>query len=325
MKPQPLLAGLLAATFAATGWAQTPAPAAYPSKTITLVVVQAAGSGSDIVARLLAREITRELGATVVVDNKPGANGTIAAQAVARAAPDGHTLLVGTATTNAANFAFYPGKLGYEPGTFEVAGLLSASPMTLLVHPDAPWKNVADLVADAKKQPGKFNCATGLSTSQVACEVFAKMAGIQATTVNYRSSPQALTDLAGNQVSYGFADGAVATTFVRGNKLRALAVAGAEREKVLPDAPTFAEVGMADLQITGWAGVFAPAGTPQAVLEKLNAVLIKANGAPEFVQARQATGGVPLNFSVPQARQFVKSEIERWHRLHRDSGVKLEM
>lgn len=320
--PTFLRTALVAASLAATGaWAQD----AYPSKTITLVVAQAAGSGSDIVARLLARELGRDLNATVVVDNKPGANGSIAAQTVARAAADGHTLLMGTATTNAANYAFYPGKLGYEVSSFEVAGLLSASPMTLLVPAESPWKSVADLIADGKKQPGKLNCGSGLSTSQVACELFAKLGGFQASTVNYRSSPQSLTDLAGGQVQYAFADAAVAAAFVGSKKVRALAVAGQVREKILPETPTFAEAGMPDLQIVGWAGVFAPAGTPKPVLEKLNAILIKANDAPEFVKARQVSGGTPLNFTLPQAQQFVKSEVERWQRLHRDSGVKLEM
>ena len=321
--PQLLLAAV--ASFSACWSGTAVAQDLYPVKTVTLVVPQAAGSGSDIVARLLARELGRELNVTVVVDNKPGANGAIAAQHVARAAPDGATLLMGTATTHAANYAFYPGKLGYEPGQFEVAGMLSASPMTLLVPAESPWKTVADLVADAKARPGKLNCGSGLSTSQVACEVFARQSGIQATTVNYRSSPQALTDLVGGQVSYAFADAAVAAGFVAGKRLRALAVAGASREKIMAEVPTFVELGQADFQVTGWAGVFAPAATPKALLEKLNAVIIKANDAPEFVKARQTTGGTPLNFNLPQAQQFVKTEIDRWQRLHRDSGVKLEM
>ena len=312
-------AGALLALATST-WAQD----SYPSRPITLVVPQAAGSGSDLVARLLARELQREFNATVVVDNKPGGNGAIAAQAVARAAPDGYTLLMGTATTNAANFAFYPGKLGYEPGSFDVVGLLAASPMTVLVTTESPWKTVAELIADAKKQPGKLNCGAGLATAQVACELFAKLNNLQATTVNYRSSPQSLTDLAGGQVQYAIADMAVASGLVAGKKLRALAVIGPTREALWPDVPTLMELGMADVQITGWAGVFAPAGTPRAVLEKLNPVLIKANDAPEFVKSRASTGGRPLTFALPAAQQFVRAEVERWQRLFRDSGVKLE-
>lgn len=309
------------AAAAAPAWAQE----AYPARPITLVVSQAAGSGSDIVARLLARELTRELGASVVVDNKPGANGAIAAQAVAKAAADGHTLLIGTATTNAANFSFYSGKLGYEPGSFEVAGLLSSSPLTLLVPSDSPWKTLADLLAEAKRQPGKLNCGAGTATAQVACELLAKRAGIQASTINYRSSPQSLTDLSGGQVQYAFADFAAAAALLHGKKLRALAVADASREKALPEAPTFAEAGMADFQIIGWAGVFAPSGTPRPILERLNPILLKANDAPEFTRARQVTGGTPLVFNVRDAQQFVRTEIERWQRLHRDSGVRLDM
>lgn len=312
------LVGLLG--LSATAGAQD----AYPSKPITLVVPQAAGSGSDIVARLLARELQREFNATVVVDNKPGGNGAIAAQAVARAAPDGYTLLMGTATTNAANFAFYPGKLGYEPGSFEVVGLLAASPMTLLVTAESPWKTVADLIADAKKQPAKMNCGAGIATAQVACELLAKINGLQTATVNYRSSPQSLTDLAGGQVQFAIVDMAVASGLVAGKKLRALGVIGPVREALWPEVPTMMELGMADFQVTGWAGVFAPAGTPRAVLEKLNPVLIKANDAPEFVKSRASTGGRALNFALPAAQQFVRSEVERWQRLYRDSGVKLE-
>ena len=325
MQRRSLLPALLLAALGGWGHATAQAQDNYPSKPITLVVSQAAGAGSDIAARLLARELQRELNANVVVDNKPGGNGAIAAQLVARAAPDGYTLLMGTAATNAANFAFFPGKLGYEPGSFEVAGVLSASPMSLLVTAEAPWKTVAELIADAKKQPGKLNCGAGIATAQVACEIFARRNGLQAATVNYRSSPQSLTDLAGGQVQYVVADQAAASALVASKKLRALAVLAPTRTALWPDVPTMIELGMADFQVIGWAGVFAPAGTPKAALDKLNAVLMKANDAPEFVKSRATNGGIPLVFNQREAQQFVKSEVDRWQRLFRESGVKIDM
>lgn len=322
MSRSTLLRGLAAtAALAATG---VGAQEAYPSRPITLVVPFAAGSGADIGARLLAKDLTDALGATVVVDNKPGANGAIGAQVVARAKPDGYTLMLGSATTNAANYAFFPGKLGYDAASFDIVGGIGASPISLYVAANAPWRSVAELVADAKRQPGKFSCGSGNAVTQVACEVFRKQAGIEAVNVPYKSNPQSLTDVVGGQVSYAFADAAVSQVFLEGKKLRAIGVAAAQRNAVTPEAATFKEQGFADFEITAWTAVFAPAGTPAPIIEKLNALIRKSTDSPESVQSRARSGSVAMPFNVAEAKRFVSGEVTRWARYVKDSGVKPE-
>jgi tripartite-type tricarboxylate transporter receptor subunit TctC len=318
-----LARGLFAAAIGLIGSGAS-AQDGYPSRTVTIVVPFAAGSGADIGARLLAKDLTEALGATVVVDNKPGANGAIGAQAVARAKPDGYTLMLGSATTNAANYAFFPGKLGYEPAAFDIVGGMGASPISLYVAANAPWRNVADLVADAKRQPGKFSCGSGNAVTQVACEVFRKQAGIEAVNVPYKSNPQSLTDVVGGQLSYAFADAAVSQVFLEGKKLRAIGVAAAQRNPVTPDAATFKEQGFADFEITAWTAVFAPAGTPAPIIEKLNVLIRKSSDSPESVQSRARSGSVAMPFNVAEAQRFVSNEVARWARYVKDSGVKPE-
>ena len=324
MRRPALLRYLLAATAAVTLTPAVLAQDSYPSRPITMVVPFAAGSGTDIGTRILAKDLTALLGATVIVENKPGANGAIAAQAAARAKPDGYTLLVGSATTNAANFAFFPGKLGYEPTSFDIVSGLGGSAISLYVAANSPWKNIADLVADAKRQPGKFNCGSGNAVTQVACEVFRKQAGIEAVNVPYKSNPQSLTDVVGGQVSYAFADASVAQVFLEGKRLRAIGVAAAQRNPVTPDAATFKEQSYADFEITAWTAVFAPAGTPAAIVEKLNAAIRKSADSPESVASRTRSGAFAINLDVPEARRFAASELARWARYVKDSGVKPE-
>ena len=313
---------LAAALALLAGAAQAQDP--YPSRPITLVVPFSAGGGADIGARLLAKDLTESLGTTVVIDNKPGANGAIGAQAVARAKPDGYTLLMGSATTNAANHAFFAGKLGYEPGSCDAVGGIGSSPLSLYVAAGAPWRSVADLVVDAKRRPGQLNCGSGNAVTQVACEVFRKTAGIQTVNVPYKSNPQSLTDVVGGQLSFAFADGAVAQVYLEGKRLRAIGVAAAQRNPATPDVATFREQGFADFEITAWTAVFVPAGTPPAIIDKLNAVIRKSADSPESVQTRARTGSTALNLGVAEIRRFVDGEQQRWARYVKDSGVKPE-
>ena len=238
---------------------------AYPSRAITLVVPFPAGSGTDLSARMLARDMTESLGQSVVVENRPGANGSLGAQIVMRAKPDGHTLLIGAAATNASNYAFYPGKLGYTPASFDIVGGLGIVPLSLVVAANAPWKSLAELIADAKKNPGKLACGSGTTTAQVACEIFMLRAGISVLNVPYKGTPPAMTDLAGGQVQFVFADGTSASPLVEQKRLRVLATAASKRAPYWPEVPTFIELGMSDLEISAWSAVFVPAGTPAAV------------------------------------------------------------
>ena len=308
--------------------AAVPAPAqaqdAYPSRTITRVVPFPAGSGTDMSARLFAKDMAESLGQTVVVENRPGANGTLGAQMVARARPDGYTLLIGAAATNASNYAFFPGRLGYTPASFEIVGGMGIVPLSLFVPAGSPWKTLADLIADAKKNPGKIACGSGTTVAQVACEVFKLRAGVDLLNVPYKGSPPALNDLAGGQVQVVFADGTSAASLIEGKRLRVLATAAGKRLPYWPEVPTFVELGMTDLEISAWSALFVPAGTPAAVQQRLNAAVRRSIDSPESVATRQRTGSLAMPFSLEEGRRFVAAEIERWARFVKDSGVKLD-
>ena len=315
-----VLLGALSAALPSVALAQD----VYPSRAITLVVPFPAGSGTDVSARLLAKDLTESLGQSVVVENRPGANGSLGAQIVMRAKPDGHTLLIGAAATNASNYAFYPGRLGYTPASFDIVGGLGIVPLSLVVAANAPWKTLADLIADAKKNPGKFACGSGTTTAQVACEIFMLRAGIGVINVPYKGTPPAMTDLAGGQVQFVFADGTSASSLVEQKRLRVLATAANKRVPYWPDVPTFFELGMADLEISAWSAVFVPAGTPAAIQQRLNMAIRRSIDSPESVAARQRTGSLAMSYTLDEARRFVSGEIERWARFVKESGVKLE-
>ena len=305
-----------------------PGPAAaqdaYPSRAITLVVPFPAGSGTDSSARLLAKDMSEALGQSVVVENRPGANGSLGAQGVARARPDGYTVLVGAAATNASNYAFYPGKLGYTPASFDIVGGLGIVPLSMLVAGNSPWNSLAELIADAKKHPGRYACGSGTTTAQVACEIFKQRAGVDVLNVPYKGTPPAMNDLAGGHVQFVFADGTSAAPLVEQKRLRVLATAANKRAPYWPDVPTFVELGLPDLEISAWSAVFVPAGTPAAVQQKLNAVVRRSTESAESVASRQRTGALAMPFTLDEARRFVTGEIDRWARFVKESGVKLE-
>ena len=305
-------------------FAQAQGSEQFPSRSITLVVPFPVGSGTDIGARLLAKNMTEQLGQAVVVDNRPGANGALGSQVVARARPDGYTLIVGAATTHAANYAFYPGKLGYEASSFEIVAGVGMVPLSLFVAADAPWKTLADLVADARKQPGRLVCGSGTTVSQLACEVVKRRASIDLLNVPYQGHPPALNDLMGGQIQAVFSDGASAAPYVEQKRLRVLATAAGRRLSYWPQVPTVVELGMTDLEITSWSAVFAPAGTPEAVLQKLHAAVNRASASPESVATRQRIGSLPMVMSRDEGRRFIASEIERWARFVKDTGLKPE-
>lgn len=296
----------------------------YPDKPITLVVPFTPGSGSDIAARIIAKGLNDSIKATVVVEHKPGANGALGAQAVARAKADGYTLLLGSATANAANYAFFPGKLGYEPASFDMVAGLGASDVSMYIHSGQPWKNIQDLIAEAKKNPGKLSCGSGNAVTQMACEYFKRRAGIDVVTVPYKSNAQSLTDLAGTQLAFAFSDSTAAQAFVASTKVRALASAGVKRNPVAPEVLTFAEQGLKDFEFTAWTAVFAPAGTPLAVAEKLNAAINKLSDGAEMVQLRSRAGSSPMVMDLAGAKRFVNREIASWKKYVDETGVKAE-
>jgi tripartite-type tricarboxylate transporter receptor subunit TctC len=297
---------------------------AYPSKPITIVVPFGPGSGTDQLARIVGQALGQEAKVPVVIENKGGASGMIAAQQVAKAAPDGYTVLMTTNTTHAANEHLYR-KLPYDPvKDFAPVALLSKGHMLLLVAPSSPHKTVADLLAAARKSPGRINFGSGSSSSRVAGELLTQLGQVQMTHVPYKSNPLGLTDLMGGQIDFMFADAPTALPHVQGGKLRALAVSGTQRLDAVPQLPTVAEAGVKGYDMSYWTGVYLPAGAPAAVVQRLNALLAQASNAEAVVTNRKATSSEAA-FSTPEAlAKFQAAESQKWGRVIRAAGIQPE-
>ena len=313
------LAALASLTLAGTAAAQ-----AFPSKPIRIVVPFAAGSATDTMARAYANEMQKLLGQPVIVDNKPGANGMIGAESVARAAPDGYTLLWGTNSTNAANASLFK-KLPYDQEKdFAPVAFLGAVPLIVAVNNDFPAKNLKELLAYAKANPDQISFAAASSSQRVATEMMNGMAGTKMTYVPYKSSPNAITDLMTGQVQLFTADLAVTLPQVKAGKIRGLAVTSAKRTPLV-DLPTVAESGgLPGYELIAWFGAFAPAGTPKGVVDTLNAAINKSMEAKDL-RDRMDTLGVQLDPESPEwLARFAKSESEKWARAIKQAGIQPE-
>jgi len=284
-----LAAALLALPMAAVPLAAQAADS-YPSRPIRLVVPFAAGSGTDAVARITAKELGDALGQNVVVDNRPGANGAIAAELVAQAAPDGYTLFMTTNTTHSANPSLMK-KLPYDPiKDFTPVARMGNLPFMLVINPKLPVKTVGELIAYAKAHPG-MSYASGNSTGIVSGATLGRMANIDLLHVPYKSTPPAMTDVIAGQVPMMFVDVAAGTANVKAGKTRALAVTTAQRSRLLPDLPPIADTPeLKGFDITSWNGVFAPAKTPQPIVERLNRELSKIASSKEVAPKFEALG-----------------------------------
>jgi tripartite-type tricarboxylate transporter receptor subunit TctC len=311
---------LLAAALAAPALhAQT-----YPSKPITIVVPFAPGSGTDQQARAMAQALTQQYKVPVIVDNKAGASGFIAAQYVAKAAPDGYTLLLTTNTTHAANEHLYK-KIPYDPvKDFTPVALLSKGHMLLLVNPASPYKSVADLLGAARKEPGKLNFGSGSSSSRVASEMLKQMAGIETINVPYKSNPMAITDLIGGQVNFMFADAPTALPQVHAGTLRALAVSGTKRLASAPEIPTVAEAGVKGYDMSYWTAVYLPAGAPAALTRRLNEMMVKISGMPTVMAFQNATSQEVVTSSPEGLAKFQAEESHKWGRIIKAAGIEPE-
>jgi tripartite-type tricarboxylate transporter receptor subunit TctC len=296
----------------------------YPTRPVTLVVPYSAGGGNDLMARLAGERMSKTLGQQVVIENRGGAGGTIATRAVAKAAPDGYTLVLGGTGTLAINPTFYT-NVGYDPRKdFAPVGLIGTSALVVLVHPSLPVRSIGDLIALAKEEPGKLSFASaGVgSGTHLAAELFSSMAGIKLTHVPYRGSAPAIADLLGGHVSMYFSSLPPAVGLARDGKVRALAVTGAKRSDVLPDLPTVAETGLPGYEAVLHYGIVAPAGTPQPVIAKLNAALREAVMAPES-KARMAADGTEPKPSTPEEYAAdIDKEEKKWSAVIRDAGIK---
>ncbi|HZZ91892.1 MAG TPA: tripartite tricarboxylate transporter substrate binding protein [Usitatibacter sp.] len=319
MKGRTALAGLLAAcaVLALPALADT-----YPDHSIKLVVPFPAGGPTDIVARPFAQQLSIALGQSVVVDNRGGAGGSIGADVVAKAAPDGYTLLMGTVGTNAINGALYK-HLSYDPvRDFTPIALIASSPVALVVNAQSDIKSVADFIAKAKASPGRipFGSAGNGTPGHLTGEMFSTAAGVKLQHIPYKGSAPAVTDLLGNQIPVMFDPLQSVIPHVRSDKLRALAVSGTQRSAVLPDVPTFAEAGVKGLESRAWWAVFAPANLPQDVAAKLREASAQITRSAAFRDPLAAIG-VQANTEVAGLAQFQGREVARWQKAVRDSGA----
>lgn len=295
---------------------------AYPDKPIKAVVPFAAGSATDQIGRAFAQKMQEALGQPIVIDNKPGVNGMLGADAVAKAAPDGYTLLIGTNSTNAALKSLMK-QLPYDQDkAFAPVAYMGSVPLIIAVHPDVPAKTLKDLVAMAKAKPGSINFASASTSQLVSTEMFAGMAGIELTNVPYKSGPAAMTDLIGGVVQMFSADFAVMLPQVKAGKVRGLAVTSTRRSPAVPDIPTVNEaLGIKDYELIAYFAMYVPAGTPADVIAKLNKAANAAANSKE-VQDKFAGIGFAVEPGTPEdlAKRGV-TETAKWAKAIRDAKI----
>ncbi len=299
-------------------------PAAFPTKAIQLVVAAPPGGPSDAIARMLAEDMAKTLGKPVIIDNKPGAGGTIAAEAVARAAPDGHTLMMSW-IGNATSHTMLPRSSHDINRDFVHIVQVVAGSNVLVVHPRTGFKTLRDLLAFAKANPGKLSYASSGngSSGHLAMEMLKQRAGAFILHVPYRGGAPALTDLLAGQVDLMFLNQDAVIPYVRSGQLVALAITSATRNPLYPDVPTVAESGFPGFEARAWTGLSAPRGTPAAVVETIHAAAMKAIQGP--MKARQEAIGAQVVGSTPaQFSAFVREETDKWAAVIKTSGIKAD-
>ncbi len=308
------------AAFTTLALAQT-----YPVKPVRIMVGANAGGGTDIIARVLAEKYQVALGQPFIVENRPGASNTIAADLTAKAAPDGHTLLLATNTGQA--IAPHLIKLSFDTNKDLIPiALIVTVPNVLVVTPNLPANNVKELIALMKAKPEAFSYgSSGVgSTQHLAGEAFNLAAGTKAVHIPYKGSAQALADLSGGQIQMNFDTTSSAMAFIKGGKVKALAVMSPQRTPELPDVPTLAEAGLPGVEMTTWYGLFVTAGTPKDVVNRIYAETIKVLQLPDVQKRLIALGGEPGKVTQEQFAALVKSDYERFGRLIKDANVKIE-
>ncbi|ADU38002.1 Bug family tripartite tricarboxylate transporter substrate binding protein [Variovorax paradoxus] len=298
---------------------------AFPEKSITFVVPFAAGTATDQIARALGNSITAETKQPVIIDNKAGASGFIASQNVAKAPADGYTVLITTNTTHAANEHLFK-KLPYDPvKDFAPIAALGKGGQIMVVNPSFPAKTVAEFVALAKKEPGKYSFGSGSSSSRMAGELLQQMADIKLLHVPYKSNTLAVTDLLGGQIHMMITDTATGLPQVKGGKLRALGMSSASRSPLAPDVPTISEAGVKGYEMGYWFAAYAPAKTPPAVVKRLNELLVKAAKSESAKTAfYEPTGTEVFTSSPEELAKFQAGESQKWGRIVKAAGIEAE-
>ncbi len=298
----------------------------FPLKPLRFVVPFPAGGPLDIAARVIAQELTRNLKQTVIVENRPGAGGNIGADFVAKAAPDGYTIVMGAVSTHAINVSLYR-KLPYDPvADFSPVTLVTTVPNVLVVHPALPAKNVRELIVLVKKLPGQLHFASGStgSAGHLAGELFNTMAAIRMTHIPYKGAAPAVTDLLGGHVELMFDNLASAMPNIQSHRLRALAVTTRQRAPQLPALVTLDEAGLKGFDIGTWFGVLAPAGTPPAIIATLNTEIVRALKTTAALERFTALGAVPAGGTPDQFAALIKAEIAKYEKIVRQSGAQVD-
>lgn len=325
MKPRhPLHRMLCSLLLASLATGSSMALAAFPDKPITFIVPFGAGSATDQLGRAIGQGVGEQTGHAVVIENRPGASAMIGAQTAARAASDGYTVLITTNTTHAANEHLYK-QLAYDPvKDFAPLTLLGKGGQIMVVNPDSPAKTVEDFLNQARDKPGSLSFGSGSSSSRIAGELLQQMTGVELLHVPYKSNPPAVTDLVGGQIDMMITDAATGLPQVQGGRLRALGVTGLTRSPLAPDVPTIDEAGVPGYQMGYWFAAYAPAGTPDDVIERLNALLIKATEGTAAQQFYQQTGTEPATSTPQELADFQKAEAAKWGDIIQKAGIQPE-
>jgi len=325
IRPSPFWRLVLAVALLLAALSGRPALAIYPERMVRIVVPFAPGGGTDAVSRTLAHEMEKDLGKSVLIENKPGAGTIVGTQAVATSKPDGYTLLMGT-FANAVNPSLNA-KLPYDPHKdFAAVALVARSFNIVVVNPKSPVRSIEDLIAAAKANPGKLTFGTfGPGTSaHLAGELFKDMAKVNLTAVPYKGAAPGITDLIGGQIDVMFTTVASAAPLVESGQLRAIAVTSAERSPAFPQLPTVAEAGVPGYAAESWYGLFAPAGTPRDVIDRLNMSAASAAQSEAFRKLSINEGLVTVALPPEALDRYFHDEEERWRRVISEAGIKVE-
>ena len=294
----------------------------YPDRLVRIVVAYAPGGTNDILARLLAEQLSESLKQPVVVENRPGAGAIVGTASVAKAQPDGYTLLVGSTSEFSFNPAIYE-KLPYSPHELEPIAMLGDSPLVLLVSADNPVKTVKDLVEFSRRNPDQANYSSSGASFQLASEYFNAQTGGQFKHIPYKGSAQMVTAVLSGEVTMTLAPIGPAVAALKGDRLKALAITSLKRSKDLPDVPTMKELGI-DLDVSLWTGLFAPQGTPKAILNRLREVTTQITMTPAFANRLSALSITSRSDTPTEIRQLIDAGIERWRKLAKEKNIKVD-
>lgn len=322
---RPWLRALCACCLAAPACAAQAAEASYPDRPIRFIVPQPPAGTADILARIIGQKLAESLAQPVVIDNRPGASGTVGSDLVAKARPDGYTILM-TLTSHTTTPSLYA-KLPYDPvRDFAALSMVTSAPLVLLVNPAVPARGVKELIALGKAKPGQLNFTAAAigSGGHLAGELLKSMGGFTATYINYRGTGPALIALLANEVQFMFAGLLPAQVQIKAGKLRAIAVTSAKRSKLIADLPAVAESGLPGFEVIGWYGILAPARTPPRIVQRLNAEIVKVLGMPDVREQIAGQGAEVVGDSPAQFAAFIKADIARWAPVIKASGARAE-